>query len=223
MSVIRFKSSLAISILVTGLLAISPVCANLVENGSFETDSFCGANDITGWAEYGNTGLAWNPDIYGYPSMNDNGLIPDGKNAAYLLDKDSSISQTIYRMKAGVNYHLHYRDNSRNVWTSYSQVTVKLGDQTLDWHYFNSVENAWSYSKPYYTRDVDFTVAADGDYLLSFIQTGVIPSDLDPQYHACSLVDDIVLTGSAVPEPSSVLALLTGIAGLAGFARKRTF
>lgn len=102
-------------------------------------------------------------------------------------------------------------------------MTVKIGAQTLDWHYFSPVDAPWTYTTPFYTREVDFTVPADGDYVLSFTQTGVVPPEL-PNYHPCSLVDDISVSlpdwmnntlgiDDNVPAPWTPLVVSSGAIG----------
>jgi hypothetical protein len=224
---VRFKKCLVLAAVVAVVSLASVASANVVTNGSFESG-------MAGWTLSGDGGATGWPPTQGYPQECDNGN-PGSNFMGYIVNlhgatAKSSLSQTI-SLVGGVDYRIFFRYNSINAWTSNSQIAVKLGDTDLYWDFFPPADGNWTYNKPFYTSDSPFwagagvgekhfTVAASGDYVLSFIQNGFVDTNLDTRYATRTMITGISVT-PPVPEPGSLMALIAGLGGLVGFAGRR--
>jgi hypothetical protein len=106
-----------------------------MDNPSFEVDSFeswpgySGDNNpggnpdtppgpnipITGWTQDDVTGSGLNPIANGASPFADNGIIPHGRQVAFIqgVGGTGSIAQTVGGLTSGSQYYLHYYENSR--------------------------------------------------------------------------------------------------------------
>jgi hypothetical protein len=174
--------------------AILPAHANLITNGSFETGNFSGWN-VTAGA----TGVAAAGGPGGYSPY-------DGNYYAYLGNVGlplGTISQTITDTPGQtytLGYYLASNGTTPNEFeTSIDGVTVF--DQT------------------------DITTQPYTLYSFNFVGTGsdtiTFGERNDPNYLALDDVSVNPASTRAIPEPSSLLLLATGMAGVAGAVRRR--
>ena len=121
-----------------------------MNNPSFEADAFAswpgysgenpgdantppGPNTpITGWTESDLAGSGINPIANGSSPFADNGIIPHGKQAAFIqsLGMDGSIAQTVSGLAANAQYYLHYYENARTG-AGVPSIEVQLNGATI--------------------------------------------------------------------------------------------
>jgi hypothetical protein len=107
-----------------------------LENPSFEADLFstwpgyANANaPITGWTLSDLAGAGLNPVEDGTAPFIDNGVVPNGRQAAFLQDP-RTLSQTVTGLTPGAEYYLHYNENARLDVTD-PGLQVRMGDTVI--------------------------------------------------------------------------------------------
>lgn len=247
---LRFRSlaSLATSsVFVLGTLAAHADTVNLVQNGSFEqlqepnTASEFGtqqpAQQVTGWTSTGynfvftpgsadTTGANINGPYYlKLWGANDGGLntitsSPDGGNFVGMdgVYKAGPITQQISGLVVGsattVSFWYAGAQQSGYYGPTTEGFAVSLGGQTVDTPMLSDVSQGftgWQY------ETITFTPTSSSE-LLSFLALGT-PNGEPP----FSLLDGVSVNTNVTPEPSSLALMLTGVAGVGGYARKRLF
>jgi hypothetical protein len=195
---------LALSVLAAGSLGVSGVAsANLLTNGDFETGSFAG------WTTSGLTcsgvGSAFNSatgGCFGY----DGDPGPHGGTAAAYLGTAAGggvISQS-FDTVAGAAYVVNFylANGAYQQVTAPNSLSVVAGGNLL-----LSLTDAGAQGFVHYTYE--FLASSDTSSLV--ITHGNVPSFF--------ILDDVSVT--SVPEPSSLLLMGIGLAGVAFFARRR--
>lgn len=206
-----------------------------VLNPSFEANVFTGYPGYVNTAGNGaiadwtsnNTNSGLNPfqgtGTYGNSPFTDNGVIPDGNQAAFLQSGGSlvtTLSQNLSGFTAGHQYQISFYDNSR----TYSQsplLNVLLGGQTIFTNTIAPVDSTGVHKTAYHFDSGFYTASTSQTESLMFLSTSA--------GDATALIDSVSVRDlgpvSPAPEPSQVgmLALAAfGLGALAVKARKRS-
>lgn len=207
----------------------------MVVNPSFEANVFtgypgyvntAGNGTISGWTS-NNTNSGLNPfngtGIYGNSPFTDNGVIPDGNQAAFLQSSSglvTTLSQNLSGFMAGHQYEVSFYDNSR----TYSQsplLNVLLGGQSIFTNTITPVDPTGVHKTAYHFDSGIYTASTSGSESLMFFSTSA--------GDATALIDKVSVRdlgpASAAPEPSQIgiLALVAiSLGALAVKARKRS-
>ena len=174
-----------------------------------------GTADTTGAAgEYGTVKL-WGP---GDGSANGLTSSPTGGN--YLaLDgayAQGPVSQTLSGLTVGaattVNFSFAGAQQYGYTGATTEQFAVSLGNQTIKTDVLNDTSHGFT---GWENESLTFT-ATNTSEVLSFLAIGT-PGGVPPM----SLLDGVSVTDTAVPEPSSLALLGTGLAAVSGLVRRR--
>ncbi len=228
-------------------LTASPLfAANLLVNGDFETYGAGFGNPAAGDTTYVPGWTIWQPrtsqktiGLVGTDSYN-GGSAPHSGNYAFTCYSKSSWSGGVYQEVAvtpGTMYQLDgwwkgYSDSGGGYWVevgvingAWNQSIADGGTSSTIWkqtvQYFpnpNSSPSAYNQlsTEPFLSNGLGTNqITAISNVMTVWIKSGQANTGLKTRVR----VDDMVLT--AVPEPASILALLGGLAGLAGAIRRR--
>ena len=193
----------------------SAATANLIVNGSFEDPPVPGGYEyvpgglttITGWSTIFTGVERYDPGIYGAGSASDGVLLIDLNTDDFVAG--GGIEQTIstiigqyYLLTFDLGTWLGYgRSGSGNVTASAAGTNQSFSVQNLN------PTTAWT------AQSLQFT-ASSAATLVSF-------TNFDIPRENFSLIDNIFVTESVVPEPSTALLLALGLAGLCVRRRQR--
>lgn len=196
---------------------------NLVTNGSFDNVAF-GTNSHT--VNPANTGWRFQPSAISgagsgvengnpYGTSTPNSAAFNGSQMAFLQglgagNGTSSIEQDVSNFQIGGLYQLTFESAAIEGFTGVNPFTVMIGGTPVTFSGRTSVSPSASYGL--YVSDP--FVASSSTMTLRFADAGNVP------YTQVSWIDDVQIT--AVPEPSTLVALLTAAAfGLAGVIWQR--
>lgn len=212
--------SLVTTVLLAAILA-GPAQANLLQNGSFEADSFSGpylTGIPSGWQSLGNGSTV---DILA--SGAGGGAAAEGSRYVDLIGGGfgtlpSGLFQTVHLL-AGQTYHLsfdynggRYMDGTPTVGAvlEYSLGALLSGSVNVDG--LNNFPDYYAATSPWQHFAANVQVASTGDYQLRF-QTSA-------GMWGSPYVDNVVLNGNTVNEPTSALLLVASLFGLARYSRR---
>lgn len=237
-SIARFSAALFSAFTLSLAAHATPIT---VLNGSFEqtatkASAQLGTNgqNVTGWSSQGYsfvflpgtadttgaTGVYGNLQLWGTGNGGINTLSasPDGGN---FIGMDGAydpgpLSQTLTGLNVGtaatVTFSFAGAQQHGFTGTTTEQFAVSLGKQTDYTDILTDVSHGFTGWK---TETLTFTPTSSTE-VLSFLAIGT-PAGEPP----FSLLDGVSVDSSPVPEPASISLMLTGLAGLGGYARKR--
>ncbi len=159
----------------------------VVLNGSFEADHFTRRpgyaavnGGITAWRSEGNAGVnpTWGDPLRDWAEkqdFTDNGLMPDGRQAAFIQGK-GTLRQTIPGFKAGRRYQVRYFENGRVTRAVKDDpvVVVRLGGEVVvSAHSVPALDPARRHDTPYFrVRSAPFVPSRSGACELVFETLG---------------------------------------------------
>ncbi len=173
-----------------------------------------GTADTTGaTGEYGNVQL-WGPG-----NGSDNGLSSSPLGGNYLaLDgayAQGPVSQTLTGLTVGaattVSFYFAGAQQSGYTGATTEQLQVSLGDQKILTQVLQDPSHGFT---GWQSENLTFTASSTSE-VLSFLAIGT-PGGVPPM----SLLDGVSVSDTAVPEPSSLALLGTGLAGMSGLLRR---
>ena len=207
------------------LAAAHPASAQTITNFSFESPSAHTYTAINGWTATGGGTIGGGSNGVGIDgsggSFANNGVIPDGKQVAFLQTDGSAattLAQAINGLTIGDRYVISFYDNSRAGYTA-PTLNVSFGGQAIA---APQTVNSVGGSNPYnFITGTAYTATGTSAALVFAVSTPVGGD-------ATALIDDVTIrdiSAPAVPEASTTvslgLLLALGFGGLVVARRKK--
>ena len=235
----------AISFLASTLLVLTSVPAlasNLVVNGGFESNGGGGqinfTTSATGWSvptpgytflfgpgaadTTGVAGQFGNLQLWGPGNGSNNGLPATSPDGGFYAAADSDfpghmqpLQQTVTGLTPGASYTVSFWWAAGQQFgfdgATQSQWVVSLGSQTQSTAVASIANHGFS---GWMSESFTYTATSSSE-MLSFLATG------SPSVPPFVLLDGVTLNASSpIPEPETLTLMVTGLAGVVGFARK---